>query len=140
MEKETHHFNDSRDARSLWQGIQAITDYKSPPQTCASDTSLLNNLNSFFAQFEANNHMPRQKTPTPPHDQALCLSAASVKRTLHDQQPQGPETIHGRVLKECAEELKDVFTDIFNTPLRQAVVPIHHHHPRAKEACSILLQ
>ncbi len=31
-----HRFSDSRDTRSLWQGIQTITDYKPPPQTCDS--------------------------------------------------------------------------------------------------------
>ncbi|KAJ8366183.1 hypothetical protein SKAU_G00150140 [Synaphobranchus kaupii] len=80
--KITCHFKDSRDTRSLWQGIQTITDYKPAPQLCDSNISLLNNLNSFFACFEAQNNTHPQKTPPPPHDQALCLSAASVKRTL----------------------------------------------------------
>src|SRR4029434_6228144 len=31
----------------------------------------------------------------------------------------------GRVLRDCAEELKDIFTDIFNTSLSQAAVPSH---------------
>ncbi len=31
-----HRFSDSRDTQSLWQGIQTITDYKPPPQTCDS--------------------------------------------------------------------------------------------------------
>ena len=44
--KITAHFSDSRDTRSLWQGIRTITDYKPPPQTCDSDISLLNNLNT----------------------------------------------------------------------------------------------
>jgi len=62
----TGHFKESRDSRSLWQGIRTLTDYKLPPQTCDSNTSLLNNLNSFFAHFEAQNNTPVQKT-TPPH-------------------------------------------------------------------------
>ncbi len=48
-----HRFSDSRDTRSLWQGIQTITDYKPPPQTCDSTIPLLNELNAFFARFEA---------------------------------------------------------------------------------------
>ena len=126
MAKVTDHFKDTRDAWSLWQGIQTITDYKPLPQTCASDISLLNNLNSFFGRFEAGNNMPPQKTPPPPHDQALSLSAASVKKTfssVNSRKATGPDNIPGRVLKDCAEELKDVFTDIFNTSLSQAVVP-----------------
>jgi len=124
--KITRHFKDSRDTRSLWRGIQTITDYKPTPQNCDSNISLLNNLNSFFARFEAQNSTRPHKTPPPPHDQVLCLSAASVKRTLssiNTHKATGPDNIPGRVLKDCAEELKDVFTDVFNTSLRQAVVP-----------------
>lgn len=49
---------------------EAITDYK------------LNDLNSFFARFETHDNIRPQKTPPPPRDQALCLSAARVKVTL----------------------------------------------------------
>lgn len=124
--KITSHFKDSKDARSLWQGIQVITDYKPSPQSCESNPTLLNNLNSFFARFEAHNSTRPQKTPPPPHEQPLCLSAASVKRTLSTINPRkaaGPDSIPGSVLKDCAEELTDVFTDIFNISLRQAIVP-----------------
>ncbi len=63
-----HRFSDSRDTRSLWQGIQTITDYKPPPQTCDSTIPLLNELNAFFARFEAQNSTTAQKTPPPPGD------------------------------------------------------------------------
>lgn len=119
-------FNDSRDTRNLWRGMQTITDYKPSPQTCDSSTSLLNQLKDFFARFEADNSTPAQKTPPPPGDQVLTLSPDSVRRSLRRTNPrkaQGPDNIPGRVLRDCAEELTDVFTDIFNTSLRQAVVP-----------------
>ncbi|KAK0135553.1 hypothetical protein N1851_028598 [Merluccius polli] len=35
----SNHFTESRDTRSLWKGIQTITDYKPRPQTCDSDTT-----------------------------------------------------------------------------------------------------
>ncbi|XDV31301.1 hypothetical protein PO909_034020 [Leuciscus waleckii] len=35
----------------------------------------------------------------------------------------GPDNIPGRVLKGCADQLADVFTDIFNISLSSAVVP-----------------
>ncbi len=57
-----HRFSDSRDTWSLWQGIQTITDYKPPPQTCDSTIPLLNKLNAFFARFEAQNSTTAQKT------------------------------------------------------------------------------
>ncbi len=64
--------------------------------------------------------------PTPPNDQVLCLSPADVKKTLSRINPRkaaGPDNIPGRVLKDCAAQLTDVLTDIFNTSPSQAVVP-----------------
>ncbi len=121
-----HRFSDSRDTRSLWQGIQTITDYKPPPQTCDSTIPLLNELNAFFARFEAQNSTTAQKTPPPPGDQMMTLSPHSVRRSLsriNARKAPGPDNIPGRVLRHCAVELTDVFTDIFNISLSQAVVP-----------------
>ncbi len=57
---------------------------------------------------------------------ALCLPVADVRKTLSRINPRkaaGPDNIPGRVLKDCAAQLTDVLTDIFNTSLSQAVVP-----------------
>ncbi|KAK0147722.1 hypothetical protein N1851_012574 [Merluccius polli] len=75
--KITNHFKDSRDTRSLWQGIQTITDYKPASQTCDDNISLLNNLNSFFARFLWAWVPSPQKTPPPP---TTRLSACLLKR------------------------------------------------------------
>ncbi|KAK1792854.1 hypothetical protein P4O66_012764 [Electrophorus voltai] len=41
-------------SRSLWQGLRMITDYRSPPSgPMSADESLANELNTFFARFEA---------------------------------------------------------------------------------------
>ncbi|KAK3508522.1 hypothetical protein QTP70_031810 [Hemibagrus guttatus] len=67
-----------------------------------------------------------RKTIPPPNDQVLCLSTADMKRTLCTVNPRksaGPDNIPGRVLRECAEQLADVFTDIFNISLSSAIVP-----------------
>ncbi len=72
------------------------------------------------------NDKPAQKLPTPPNDQVLCLSPVDVRKTLSRINPRkaaGPDNIPGRVLRDCAEQLTDVLTDIFNTSLSQAVVP-----------------
>ncbi len=125
--KINNHFTNSRDTRSLWQAIQTITDYKPPPQACDDDTSLPDALNHFYSRFEMQNDTSAQKlTKTPPNDQALCLSPADVRKTLSRINPRkaaGPDNIPGRVLKDCAEQLTDVLTDIFNTSLSQAVIP-----------------
>ncbi|KAI3371340.1 hypothetical protein L3Q82_023546, partial [Scortum barcoo] len=105
-------------------GIRTITDYKPPLQTCDSSTPLLNELNDFFARFEAHNSTPAQKSPPPPGEQVLTLSPDSVRRTLgriNARKASGPDNIPGCVLRDCAAELTDVFTD--NISLSQAVIP-----------------
>lgn len=42
---------------------------------------------------------------------------------MNTRKAPGPDNIPGHVLGDCAEELTDVFTNIFNTLLSQAVVP-----------------
>ncbi|KAL0195209.1 hypothetical protein M9458_008781, partial [Cirrhinus mrigala] len=125
-EKINNNFNDSKDTRSLSQAIQTITDYKPLPQASDDDTSLPDALNHFYSRFEIQNNTPAQKLHTSPNDQVLCLSAADVRKTLSRINPRkavGPDNIPGRVLRECAAQLTDVLTDIFNTSLSQAVVP-----------------
>ncbi len=66
------------------------------------------------------------KLPTSPNDKGLCLSPADVRKTLSRINPRkaaGSNNIPGRVLKDCAEQLTDVPTDIFNTSLSHAVIP-----------------
>ncbi|KAK3505997.1 hypothetical protein QTP70_003344, partial [Hemibagrus guttatus] len=72
-------------------------------------------MRDFYARFKAQNNVVARKTIPPPNNQVLCLSKADVKRTLCRVNPQksvGPD-IPVRVLRECAEQLVDVFTDIF---------------------------
>ncbi|KAI2645554.1 hypothetical protein H4Q32_025440 [Labeo rohita] len=116
----------NKDTWSLWQAIQTITDYKPLPQACDDNTSLPDALNEFYAGFEMQNDTPAQKLPTPPNHQALCLSPADVGKTLSRVNPRkaaGPDNIPGHALRDCAAQLTDVLTDIFNTSLSQAVVP-----------------
>ena len=53
----------------------------------------------------------------------MSLSVRSTLLRINPRKAAGPDNIPGRVLKDCAEELTDVLTDIFNISLSQAVVP-----------------
>ncbi|KAK3506501.1 hypothetical protein QTP70_003230, partial [Hemibagrus guttatus] len=91
---------------------------------CDSDASLPDALNSFYAQFEAQNDVTARKTIPLLEDQVLCLTTANVRKTLRRVNPRkaaGPDSIPGRVLRECVEQLADVFTDIFNIFLSSAI-------------------
>ncbi|KAK3534992.1 hypothetical protein QTP70_001951 [Hemibagrus guttatus] len=97
-------------------GDQKLQDHT----TCDSDASLPDALNDFYTRFDAQNNVAARKTILPPNDQA------DVRRTLCRVNPQksaGPDNIPGRVLRERAEQLADVFTDIFNISLSSVVVP-----------------
>ncbi|CAI5660864.1 unnamed protein product [Oreochromis niloticus] len=83
-------------------------------------------LNNFYARFDRQNDVAARKSTPPPNDQVLCLTTAEVRKTLRRVNPRkaaGPDNIPGRVLRECAEQLADVLTDIFNISLSSAVVP-----------------
>ncbi|KAK3528439.1 hypothetical protein QTP86_034541, partial [Hemibagrus guttatus] len=110
-----------------WMTAKSITKYRPAPPACDSDASLADALNSFYARFEAQNDVTSRKTIPPPEDQVLCLTTADVRKTLCRVNPRkaaGPDNIPGRVLRECAEQLADVFTNIFNISLSSAVVPM----------------
>ncbi|KAI4887968.1 hypothetical protein NFI96_018257 [Prochilodus magdalenae] len=118
------HFRDSGDTRRMWQGIQAITNYRTTPPACDSDASLPDALNHYYARFETQNSVAVRKTSPPSDDQVLCLTAADVRKSRVDpRKAAGPDNIPARVLRECADQLTDVFTDIFNISLSSATVP-----------------
>ncbi len=80
---------------------------------------------TFIHGFENAERHTCTKTAHTSQRQALCLSAADVRKTLSRinlRKAAGPNNIPGRVLKDCAAQLMDVLTDIFNTSLSQAVV------------------
>lgn len=103
----------------MWQGIRAITNYRKTTHACDSDTSLLNALNNFYTQFEAQNDV--MVTTCRHNNQGPCLASADVRKTLCRADPQKVQrTSRG----ECSENvLADVLTDIFNLSLNTAFVP-----------------
>ncbi|KAI3369333.1 hypothetical protein L3Q82_007466 [Scortum barcoo] len=124
----------------MWHGLRTITSYKTAPPACGNDTDFLNDLNNFFGRFEALNSTPAEKEVPLQEETALCLASADVRRTLKrvkTRKAPGPDNIPGRVLRECADQLACVLTDIFNTSLSQAKVPTCfqgcNHHPSAQK-------
>ncbi|KAK3550910.1 hypothetical protein QTP70_008073 [Hemibagrus guttatus] len=98
--------------------MSAITNYKTTPSACDSDTSLPDAVCVY--------NIAERKTIPPPNNQVLCLSMADVKRNLGRVNPRKsarPDNIPDRVLRECAGQLVDVFIEIFNISLSSAVVP-----------------
>ncbi len=108
-----------------WAGLKITTDYER--KTTSSEimsASLSDELNIFHARFESNSpaeEVQKAQDPCPP-----VISRADVCRSLkriNTHKAPGPDGIPGRALKMCADQLADVFTDIFNLSLLQSVVP-----------------
>ena len=112
---------------SMWQGIQAVTNYRrSTNGTEIRDDNMPDNLNNFYARFDRQNGDTPSKSPHNPGETALQVTQTQVQRALGQVNPRkaaGPDGVSPRVLKACAEQLAGVYTDIFNTSLAQEVVP-----------------
>ncbi len=126
--KVEEHFNNNN-PRSMWQGINNITGFKgNKPATVNIAASLPDELNTFYAWFEADNtaHTESAHTAAAEEVSPLTLSVADVTRSfkrVNIRKAVGPDGIPGRVLKACAFQLAGVFTDIFNLSLSLSVVP-----------------
>ncbi len=119
----------TNNARSMWQGINNITDCKrNKPATVKIAASLPDELNLFYACFEAHNPAHTESTPAAVAEEAsaFSISVADVTRSfkrVNIHKAVGPDGIPGRVLRACAFQLAGVFTDIFNLSLSLSVVP-----------------
>jgi hypothetical protein len=64
------------DARQMWQGLQTITDYKGKhSRELPSDTSLPDELNNFYARFEASHTETCMRASSVPDDCDHALSS-----------------------------------------------------------------
>ncbi|KAF7650679.1 hypothetical protein LDENG_00122050 [Lucifuga dentata] len=113
--------------RLVWQGLQHITNYKgSAPVTTITDASLAEELNHFFARFEAKRPHTVALPPQTSINHTLTLQEQQVRRELKAVNPRkaaGPDGVLSKVLCACADQLAGVLTKIFNLSLSQATIP-----------------
>ncbi|KAK3570284.1 hypothetical protein QTP86_017203 [Hemibagrus guttatus] len=112
-----------------YTSLQHITEYRQRNQgDITPKITLPDELNEFYACFEASNTGQQHKTLASEGilDTPLTTSSAEVCMALRKTNPlkaAGPDNIPGRALMVCSSELADVFTDIYNLSLTQALVP-----------------
>ena len=103
----------------MWQGLK-------PSRALPSDASLPDELNAFYARFEASNTEACMRAPADPEDSVIMLSTADVSKTFKQvniHKAVGPEILPERVLRACVDQLTSVFTDILNLSLTESVIP-----------------
>ncbi len=92
----------------MWQGINNITGFKgNKPATVNIAASLPDELNTFYARFEADTTAHTESAPAAAAEEVspLSLSVADVTRSfkwVNIRKAVGPDGIRGRVLKACA--------------------------------------
>ncbi len=125
--KVEEQFN-TNNARSMWQGINNITDFKgNKPAKVNIAASLPDELNHFYTRFEAHNTAHTESAPAAVAEEAsaISISVTDVTRSfrrVNIHKAVSPDGIPGRVLLACVFQLARVFTDIFN--LSRSVVPL----------------
>eukprot|EP00061_Rhincodon_typus_P010302 g34493.t1 len=91
-----------------------------------NDTSLPDTLDAFYARFEQNTTGVAMPVPTAPGTPVPLVTASeigSVFLGVNPRKAMGPDGVPVRALRSCADQLVEVFTDIFYLSLLQAEVP-----------------
>ncbi|XP_061565200.1 uncharacterized protein LOC133419796 [Cololabis saira] len=126
--------------RSAWQGLKNMaavnctTSSRKPIQVDGcSTTSLPDDLSSFFSRFERDNNTELKTfiSSVHPDDPSITFSREEVVRALKRTKlntATGPDNICGRTLKYCAEQLGEVFQQLFQTSMNCSTVPLKWKH------------
>ncbi|KAI4904828.1 hypothetical protein NFI96_006812 [Prochilodus magdalenae] len=119
----------SADSRRMQQGLRHITDYQQRSrEVTTSHTTLPDELNEFYARFEALNPDRQRGVMAEGSTQNSSLAVTSVEvfkalKRINPWKAAGPGNIPGCALTVCSLELTVVFVDIFNLSLAQSFVP-----------------
>ncbi|KAL0153421.1 hypothetical protein M9458_051259 [Cirrhinus mrigala] len=134
------------DSKSVWNGLKAITSYKSPSLSTEANQQLADDLNECYCRFEKQKTglTPCTPPPPPPHcptaqpstpcpsipptvsQPALKICEGDVCKVFRKQKirkAKGPDGVSPACLKACAVQLSSIFTLIFNRSLELCIVP-----------------
>ncbi|KAI2661094.1 hypothetical protein H4Q32_030126 [Labeo rohita] len=119
---------------SVWNGLKAITNYKTPSPSTEANQQLAEDLNEFYCRFET----PHTRSDylfsqllTPPATPLSPLPAFQISedevhqvfRKNKRRKAPGPDGVTPACLKTCADQLAPIFSQIFNRSLELCEVP-----------------
>lgn len=115
------------DPRHMWKGIQILRLQACPQTPTYSSTSLSDEFYQFYSHFELSNgsSIPLNEW-TPPTSLTLSHSAQctySILSSVNARKAASPDAIPRRIVRACAAQWAQVFTDIFNLSLAQDALP-----------------
>lgn len=114
------------DPREAWANINLVTNYKGAKRSASTDdASLPDKLNEFYARFDKENH-EAAVAPSEAAAPSLVIEPWQVQnkfRRLKERKAAGPDDIKPRILKNCAAQLAQIFSFIFNWSLSLNRVP-----------------
>lgn len=119
--QKTEGFLNNSDPCQAWQGMRHITRQNNTRDTSIGSASEAEQLNRFFACFEVEAMAAASPAPDT-ESRTVVLQPAEVIRSLrkiNTWKAAGPDGVPGQVLRDCALELGEVFTNIFNLSLSQ---------------------
>lgn len=128
----------SNDLRAVWDGMKAMTgqDKKNPGSVIIdgfdSNLGLANALNDFYLRFNDEHDFTKDHgnfvdslndITANPQPTISAISVRSMFLKCNVRKSPGPDMITGKLLKVCADQLCDIFSDLFNLSLSQHKVP-----------------
>lgn len=125
------HFREG-DPWRVWQSIKHLTNYKGCRSTASySSSQRAEKLNIFFGRhektdFKSGSLSLASHPPSPMDHPPLTVTTEEVRRVFNRVNPRkaaGPDGIPGRVLRDCSDQLAEVFCNIFNLSLSSCSVP-----------------
>eukprot|EP00061_Rhincodon_typus_P014246 g41158.t1 len=123
LDFQTNHM----DACHLWQSLQDIMSYKAKSNRIAGNsTSFCDEFNAFYAGFEQKGSetiSPITSALDAPVPMVTATDIRSAFLRVNPQKATDPGGVPGHSFRSCADQLLEVFTDIFNLSLLHSEAP-----------------
>lgn len=116
-------------ARVAWKGLNVMMGRKQKQQRlqCEDNLKFANDLNAFYARFDVSDFkLECDRLCATLDPSAVTVTKESVVACFSRVNPHkapGPDGVKGRVLKECASQLGQVFARLFGLLLNNQFVP-----------------